>query len=208
MQHDPESIRHAVLRQWDLIAEAIPGIDLGRRSRISDWTNREVVAHLTRQPALLRKFLETSSAEEPRISLAANLRGTRSLAEMIDVAAREGASNGKIDFARALDRATEPLIAADLTATVTTVQGPIKLTDYLITRCIEGVVHGRDLVEPVEPDPLAEAITADALLALLAQSAAKLLDDARSLPVESWIDIATGREEAQDQLAAVCPLMS
>lgn len=68
-------------------------------------------------------------------------------------------------------------------------------------------MHGRDVVEPVEPDPIAEAVAADALLALLAQSVPRLVNEARNMPLETWIDIATGREEAQGELAAVCPLM-
>jgi hypothetical protein len=28
-------------------------------------------------------------------------------------------------------------------------QGPIRLADYLVTRCVEAVVHGCDLVDPL-----------------------------------------------------------
>ncbi len=31
---------------------------------------------------------------------------------------------------------------ADVGLTITTLQGPIRLGDYLRTRCVEGVVHG------------------------------------------------------------------
>ncbi|HUK73557.1 MAG TPA: hypothetical protein VLW50_33235 [Streptosporangiaceae bacterium] len=86
-----------------------------------------------------------------------------------------------------------PLQAPDLSATVVTMQGPIRLADYLITRCVEAVVHGSDLVEPVSPDSVAQAITARALIEVLSLRAPRLVQQARNLPSPVWIDVATGR---------------
>jgi hypothetical protein len=208
VQLEPEAIRLALVRQWGLIGDALPSIDLNRPSRIRGWTNRELVAHLTLQPALLRRFLETASTAEPVVTLTQNLLGTKSLAEAIDEAAREGAEKGKLDFVRAVERATQPLIGADLENTVVTMQGPINLTDYLVTRCVEGVVHGRDLIEPVVPDAVAESVAADALISVLAQQAPTLVEEARKLPLPTWIDIATGRQAVSTEFDAVCPLMT
>ena len=58
---------------------------------------------------------------------------------------------------------------------------------------MEAVVHGCDLVHPVVPDGIAEAVTADALLSVLVTRAPELEPDARALPVPKWIDMATGR---------------
>ena len=83
-------------------------------------------------------------------------------------------------------------VGGDMSATVTTLQGPIRLSDYLRTRCIEAVVHGQDFQPPVSPDSTAQQIAANALLTVLAPNPTDLAI-ARSLPQATFIDIATGR---------------
>ncbi|MDQ1467092.1 MAG: hypothetical protein QOH10_1507, partial [Actinomycetota bacterium] len=100
------------------------------------------------------------------------------------------------------------LAEADLSATVTTLQGPILLADYLVTRCVEAVVHGGDFVAPVEPDERALRIAADALTALLVTRDASLVTMAQSMPATTWLAVATGREPAPARFEAVLPLMS
>lgn len=197
-----------MVRQWRLIAAVIPGLDLDAPSRISGWRNREVVAHLTVQPGLLVHFLASASTDDPTMTLAANLTGTHTRADFIDAAVREASDQGKLNFAAAVDGALARLRAADLRATIVTLQGPIVLADYLVTRCVEAVVHGGDLVPPVEPDPTAQAIVADALLAALVNGAPDLVDEARAMPRALWIDVATGRETCDGPLAGVVPVMS
>ena len=142
------------------------------------------------------------------VSLAANLAGTHSLAEFIDASAREAAELGRVGFAEALNDALPSLRAAALCSTVVTMQGPIRLVDYLVTRCVEAVVHGSDLVEPVNPDSVAQVITAQALLEVLSHQAPHLVQEARELPLPIWIDIATGRRPASGSLASAVPVMT
>jgi hypothetical protein len=104
--------------------------------------------------------------------------------------------------------ASSAFAGADLDATITTLQGPILLRDYLVTRCVEAVVLGGDLVAPVTPDDDALDIVADALTALLAARDASLVETAAALPRKTWIAIATGRERAPEPLQGVVPLMS
>jgi hypothetical protein len=99
------------------------------------------------------------------------------------------------------------LESADLAATITTLQGSILLSDYLDTRCVEAVVHGGDLVEPVEPDAQATRIAAEALAALLATRDAGLVGAAQSMPAREWIAVATGRASAPAGFEGVLPLM-
>ena len=159
-----EEVRDALVRQWQAIAAAVATIDLEIPSRVTGWRNREVVAHLCLQPTLLRKFIATAPTQHAVVTVAASLAGTHSLARLVDASAREAAEAGRVDFAKAVDEAASALRAADLSATVVTMQGPIRLADYLVTRCVEAVVHGCDLVNPVRPDRVAQAITAGALL--------------------------------------------
>jgi Mycothiol maleylpyruvate isomerase N-terminal domain len=208
MPVDGVEVRSALARQWGRIATTVPGLDLEAPSRIDGWRNREVVAHLTLQPVLLGRFLETASDRSPTVTLPSNLTGTGGLAQVVDSSARDAAARGRIDFGPALDRVLPSLQAADLAATVEAVQGPILLVDYLVTRCVEAVVHGCDLVDPVVPDRIAEAVAADALLSVLVARAPELEADARALPPPRWIDMATGRSPCSGPLAAVMPVMT
>ena len=197
----------ALARQWRRL-RAIPSRDLETASRVDGWRNREVVAHLAMQPVLLVRFLATAGFEPPRLRVAENLSGTRNLAELVDAATREAAAEGNLDFAGAAEHAIERLAAADLASTITTLQGPILLRDYLVTRCVEAVVHGGDLVDPVEPDRDALEIVADALTTLLAARDQSLVASATALPRLAWVAMATGRERAPSPLRAVVPLMA
>jgi hypothetical protein len=205
---DGERVRDALVRQWRAIAVAIPSRDLDAPSRVDGWRNREVVAHLAMQPDLLVRFLATSGPEPPVLRVAENLSGTRNLAELVDHATREAAAAGKLDFAGAAETAIECLAVADLGSTVTTLQGPILLADYLVTRCVEAVVHGGDLVDPVEPDDDALDIVGDALSTLLASRDPTAVAIAVALPRSTWVAIATGREPAPASLEGIVPLMA
>ena len=208
MKRTGDEIRSALVRQWELISDAIPLIDLDRPSRVAGWRNLEVVAHLAVQPALLSKFIaRASQAFAAEVSLEANLAGTHAMAAVIDTAAREAAAE-PIAFAENLHDALPVLRSADLTTTITSFQGPIRLTDYLITRCVEGVVHGRDVVQPIQPDPVALEIAAGALKSVLAHRHPELLTELESMPTETWLDLATGRAKAPRGLARALPVMT
>lgn len=69
-------------------------------------------------------------------------------------------------------------------------------------------MRGCDLVDPVSPDRAAQAITARALLEVLAVRAPHLLREARQLPLPVWIDVATGRRPGSGRLAAAVPVMT
>jgi hypothetical protein len=203
-----EQVRDALVRQWRAIGREAPSRDLDKPSRIDGWRNREVLAHLTMQPVLLVRFLATASAQAPQLDLAENLAGTRNLAELVDTAAREAASAGNVDFAARAEEAIAALAHADLAATVTTIQGPIVLGDYLVTRCVEAVVHGSDLVDPVAPDPDALRIAARALVSLLEKQHPSLVFAAQTMDSATWLAAATGREPAPPGFETVLPLMA
>ncbi len=129
------------------------------------------------------------------------------MASMIDRAAREAAA-AQPSFGENLRRALPLLVAADLGTTVTTLQGPIRLSDYLVTRCVEAVIHGCDLVAPVDPDAKALVVTADALTSVLASRHSELLALVHALPVRTWIDAATGRCKPPPGLEGALPVMA
>ena len=204
---DAEDVRTALLRQWDLIADIVADIELATESRCSGWTNREVLAHLYVQPHLVARFLRSESNEGALVGIAENLSGTRTFSELIDASARKGALLNQVDLRGPLDDVRPLVLAARLDVTITTMQGRISVADYLVTRCVEAVVHGGDLVPPVEPDPVAQSIASDALLDTLGAFAPELVSDARMLTARQWIDLATGRATTTGPLAAALPVM-
>lgn len=201
-------IKDVLRRQWERIAAAATQLDMQALSRVQGWRNAEVLAHLAVQPVLLGRFLADAGAAGAAMCLEDNLAGTHALAERIDTAARQGAEAGRVDFARQAAAVDAALGAADIDATITTVQGPIRLADYLRTRCVEAVVHGMDLQPPVPADPAALAVTVEALMAVLRARSPHLLAAARELPAVELVDVATGRAPTPAVLAPVMPLMT
>jgi len=201
-------VRFALVRQWELISEVVDAIDLAAASRCNGWTNREVLAHLYVQPHLVEKFLGTASVRQAHVRLSENLAGAKSFSELINDSARKGAILNKVELRSPLAAVRDVVLAAPLDATITTLQGEISVSDYLVTRCVEAVVHGSDLVPPVTPDPVAEAVTSNALLQVLEVSAPQLVEEAQALPTDRWIDLATGRAKATGSLAEAMPVMA
>jgi hypothetical protein len=72
------------------------------------------------------------------MTLEENLAGTRALADRIDAAAKDAASRGRTDLPDAVADVTDALLAVDITGVVVTIQGPLRLSDYLVTRCPPG----------------------------------------------------------------------
>ncbi len=77
------------------------------------------------------------------MTLEENLAGTRALADRIDAAAKDAASRGRTDLPDAVADVTDALLAADITRVVVTIQGPLRLSDYFVTGCVEAVVQRR-----------------------------------------------------------------
>jgi len=71
--------------------------------------------------------------------------GTSTYRQLIDVSARDGAALNKVRLRGPLEEVRPLVLSAQLEATITTLQGPISVSDYLVTRCVEAVVHGGDL---------------------------------------------------------------
>ena len=90
-------VRSALIRQWELIADAVPRIDLSVPSRIAGWRNREVLAHLYAQPYLLVRFLASESDAEPAVRAIENLEGTKAFKDLMErLLARGPAGTGSI----------------------------------------------------------------------------------------------------------------
>ena len=107
----------------------------------------------------------------------------------------------------------QPTLLRKLIATAPTQHAVVTVAASLaathsLARLVDASAHGCDLVNPVRPDRVAQAITAGALLEALAARAPHLVREARQLPLPVWIDVATGRQPVSGSLAAAVPVMT
>ncbi|MFI8188306.1 sterol carrier family protein [Streptomyces sp. NPDC085946] len=153
--YDPVKIRTAVLAQFGNVRAAVPSLtpeQLALPTRLGDWTVRELVAHVG---MALRAVVRLTDLPAP-----ARQDGT-----LLDWPSAIGASAPDIaGHARALAEdhpdldaylaATEERFTASLAAhpggrLLDTNAGALPLSDYLVTRTVELIVHTDDLNDAV-----------------------------------------------------------
>jgi uncharacterized protein (TIGR03083 family) len=171
----------ASVRQWSAVVAAVgalPDSEFDLPSGLPGWRVAELVAHLAACLDAVVGWAAAAASDAPiasraELSAAPYLLRLPAAAAAIDVREkaaagtsepselRAGVRRALAEYTKLLD-VTEPgrLIAARL--------GVIRLDELIVTRCVEGVVHGMDLPRPVEPDREALKITVKALLAALA----------------------------------------
>ncbi|MEW2438276.1 sterol carrier family protein [Streptomyces caniferus] len=149
-RYDPKKTRTAVTAQLAHVQEAVRALDPGQLAlptRLGDWTARELVAHLSMAVGSVARSLERpvpARAEATLLewsSVAAPLASdvderTRALADAHDPV--ELLERTAAEFAEAV--APEPDDRL-----VPVLPGAMPLADFLVTRCLELVVHGDDL---------------------------------------------------------------
>jgi uncharacterized protein (TIGR03083 family) len=169
-------VARSCLRQWSAIESAVENLtdaDFQSPSALPGWRVAELVAHLA---ACLEGVVEWSTASPPgRAELTASgyLLALPAAAARIDARERAAAAvtlpaQLRRRVAAALAELTELVRDADLARLVAAPAGAVRLDELLVTRCVEGVVHGLDLPHPVAPDRDALKIAVKALLAALA----------------------------------------
>ena len=77
----------------------------------------------------------------------------------------------RVDVRAAVDELAAVVAMTDPARVIPTRLAPMRFDEFLITRCVEGVVHGFDLDPPVSPDGAALKAATKALLAALVMKA-------------------------------------
>ncbi len=172
---------HNTLRSW--LAD-LPDSTWSASSPLPSWTVAELVAHMATVADSVAA-LEIAPREAAARSLGDYLESYRSIADSISETAGEVVAATHGEPAELLERLDESWAAASRTVerigmrdrVVTTRRVPTRLTDYLLTRVIEIVVHADDLARTV-PDVQPPALPRDvarlgtrALLDVLAERA-------------------------------------
>ncbi|WP_042407902.1 maleylpyruvate isomerase family mycothiol-dependent enzyme [Streptacidiphilus carbonis] len=191
--YDPARTRAALAAQTEVLRGAVHSLCtaadadalLARPTRLGEWRVRELVAHLGYVLDWVPKNL---GADIPRgaeqLSLTGWVLGARSAATVIDQGVRAYAADAfggspqqvAAEFDRAADLLLRTLAEEHAPGlALPTRYGPILLSDYLVTRLLETVVHGDDLADAlgtgIPPDRQALAATTRLLADSLAAAA-------------------------------------
>jgi uncharacterized protein (TIGR03083 family) len=167
---------HLVVRDW---LAALPNDAMDVPSALPGWTVRHLAAHVALVAKSVARLEPVQRVERP-LTVAQYVARYAEAAESIDADTRAQAEVAEplavVDerftaAAAAMHRfgSGDPVVAAG--------RGPIRLGDYLVTRCIEIAVHADDLARsipgierPVSP-PETERLAVRALLDVLAETA-------------------------------------
>ncbi|MFE4518191.1 sterol carrier family protein [Kitasatospora sp. NPDC056783] len=164
--YQPQKVRAALAAQTEALRTVVHGLTADRLelpTRLGSWRVRELLAHLSlalgRLPAAPDAPAPDAPAPDgPVLSLAgyAELSGT--MAGAVDEVVTEHAATGfagpLAEVVAAFDRSLDEVMAvldrsagADPEATAVVVGRRMLLTDYLVTRLVEAVVHADDLAD-------------------------------------------------------------
>lgn len=176
--YDPAKTRAAVTAQLEHVRDAVRGLgeeQLAAPTRLGDWTVRELVAHLSMAVGAVGRHLERPAPPAPEVTATGWVAATAALGGDIDDDTRSLAASaapaGLLD--RAAARFAELLPQAPGDRLLAARVGAMRLDDFLVTRCVELVVHTDDLAAalgttlPYDRQALATAtrLLADALAA-------------------------------------------
>ncbi|MFF0200916.1 sterol carrier family protein [Streptomyces sp. NPDC005017] len=178
--YDPAKTRAAVLAQFGKIRGAVGTLtpdQLAGPTRLGDWTVRDLAAHLTMTVAAVSRALDRPEPPKADIALLDYPSVTALFAEAVADGTRQlAAAEPDLDalYDRTGDELTARLAAAPDSRVLDLRAGAMTLTDFLVTRTVELVVHTDDLNAavpgldiPLEKQALAACtrLLADALAA-------------------------------------------
>lgn len=178
IDHGPAAGR-ACIAQWMAVADAVdqlPDDAFERPSTLPGWQVSDLVAHLAMCASSPARWLAEPTPAKAEVDAAAYFLCLRDAADDVDARTRERA-RGKTptqlgaDVRAAVDELTAVVTTTDPARVIPTRLAPMRFDDFLVTRCVEGVVHGLDLDPPVSPDGPALKLATKALLAALVAKA-------------------------------------
>ncbi|MET9734254.1 sterol carrier family protein [Streptomyces sp. NPDC006458] len=149
--YDPAKIRAAVLAQFGAVRRAVGTLtpdQLALPTRLGDWTVRDLAAHLTMTVAAVSRALDRPEPPKADVALLDYPSVTAPFAEAIaDGTRRLADAEPDLDalYTRTEDELTARLAAAPASRVLDMRAGAMALTDFLVTRTVELVVHSDDL---------------------------------------------------------------
>ncbi|MBB5121447.1 hypothetical protein AF335_13935 [Streptomyces eurocidicus] len=150
-RYDSAKTRAAVLAQFQHVREVTAGLtaeQLRLPTRLGDWTVRELVSHIAIILDHVSDTLEKPAPPKLEVPVQEWPFATRAIAGRVDELAHELADRGAEPteifdrIAERFDRIVGPAPDDRLLASRV---GAMRLDDFLVTRCVELVVHSDDL---------------------------------------------------------------
>ncbi|HEY8729309.1 MAG TPA: sterol carrier family protein [Acidothermaceae bacterium] len=163
------------IAQWRSIAAAVellPDDEFDRPSTLPGWQVADLVAHLAMCAGAPARWLAEPTPAKAEVNAAAYFLCLQDAADDVDARTRERARDKtpmqlRADVRAAVDELVAVVATTDPARVIPTRLAPMRFDEFLITRCVEGVVHGLDLDPPVSPDSPALKLVTKALLAAL-----------------------------------------
>jgi uncharacterized protein (TIGR03083 family) len=165
----------ACVAQWDRVADAVDALPDDRfelPTGLSGWRVADLVAHLSMCAGLAARWVAEPTPERAEAGVGPYLLSLAAAASAVDegtraVAAGKTPAQLRVLVHHAVESLHQVVSSTDPARLIPTRLGGMRFDDFLATRCVEGVVHGLDLLPPVDPDPGALRIATRALLAAL-----------------------------------------
>lgn len=230
---DATAVAVACAAQWTKVADAVDGLpdaSFAAPTRLPGWRLSELVAHLAMCAGAPARWLTEPVPAKAQANVAAYLLCLKESAGDVDARTRDRVAGRTFAQLRADVRdAVEGLhvVAAetDPARVIPTRLAPMRFDDFLVTRCVEGVVHGLDLDPVVDPDAGALKIAARSLLNALVAKAPGHTVEVRVPPIAAvqcvegprhtrgtpsnvveldaltWVRLAAGRQSWSDGIA-------
>ncbi|HEY5199323.1 MAG TPA: sterol carrier family protein [Acidothermaceae bacterium] len=169
----------ACVAQWTRVADAVDALPDDRfdvPSGLPGWRVAELVAHLAMCASSPARWLTEPTPDRAEATVAEYLLCLTAAASSIDerthsLAAGQSPAQLRANVRAAVDSLRDVMLSTDPALVIPTRLAPMRFDDFLVTRCVEGVVHGLDLSPAVEPDAGALRIATRALLAALVAKA-------------------------------------
>jgi len=149
--YDPVKTRAAVLAQFGNVRAAVAALtaeQLALPTRLGDWTVRDLVAHTGMAIGVVSRFIDRPAPATPEVTALDWPFATSANAAGIDDMSRRLARENPDPDAYLADidrRFTADLAEHPGTRLLATGTGPMPLSDFLVTRTVELVVHTDDL---------------------------------------------------------------
>ena len=213
-QRHPEfsDVAGACLRQWTSLADVVdqlPDDVFAVPTRLAGWRVAELVAHFAAcVNAVPRRLAESAPAAKEVLSVARYLTAAPGAGDVIaqrevDTAAGKRPSELRENLAFALVSLRNALADATGERVVNTRFGPMRINDFVVTRCVEGVVHGLDLAQVpgvvTVSDLEALRITTRALLDTMVERAPGRAVELRVPPIAAFVH-PPARSSAREHL--------
>lgn len=168
--------------QYALLAEAVAGLPddaFAMPTRLEGWNVAALVVHVARTANSVANRAQLAAPGKADTDVLDYLAGMREVAERVAEAPLEKAASmtpGELrDHLAAAAASTDAAEGVDLAHVVAGYSGTLTYGDFLLTRCVEGVVHGLDLRHatgvPAVPDPAALKVVVRLMAALVERRA-------------------------------------